>query len=634
MLVRTLQKPTIQNNQNNQTNQNDQNNQNSQNSQNHTFRINVEFAGSGIVVTNLLIDTTDKHGYQAVRRQIADCWSSKPGFETSLVAQNKMLVLVNHGGWHLHQRNFCNVKPGDTLVVTADLVAQLVDELHQQHSKTPIWVNEQMLQAMQAVASQTSQNVCGLKVFKQQSKLLACIGLKYHSANRIPEAASRVYGFARTALEWLYQQDLDVKQHLCSTCQEGIMHICYKIYVFDSRLMVELVKMAVQVENAAFAEKVCKFRPPVDEHAVNAAADYLVAHLVNQTDEKSPHLVSLLLSHMYARLTPSNQSYKQHIKPCLAALHSCNAGTAVLLWDAIYCLFKRMTIHRFDGIISQCAALLDACVASTRRWLIMDIDNLGHYTWNVVYVIMDCRLCSWRDLVASSFLDSNIMVLLYENLKRQPRTCGRHILFCNQLARMIDKCCDDWSFKLCDQLTKLIAVVAKACLLDQAMALLRIFCKFDRQIMLQHMDVLLGVLDQTLGFLVDNQRNNYSHLKVVQLCCETLHKLGVQHGEPGRQSLVANLAKFHQKCKALKHKKYCHIKIWAGKLAKQYTNQPDLPDLPDQPNQPGQPIQPNQPGQPGQPIQPGQPGQPGQPIQPIQPIQMIAAKRKIELVTA
>lgn len=97
-----------------------------------SFIINVEFAFSGIEVTHLLIDTSDKHGYQAVRRHIAACWSKKPGFESSLVAQNKMLAMVNHNGWFLHQRNFSNIKPGDTLVVTADLVDQMVDELYQQ----------------------------------------------------------------------------------------------------------------------------------------------------------------------------------------------------------------------------------------------------------------------------------------------------------------------------------------------------------------------------------------------------------------------------------------------------------------------------------------------------------------------
>jgi hypothetical protein len=292
MLVRALQKPTNQNNQHNQ------NNQNIQNNQNHAFRINVEFAFSGIVVTNLLIDTTDKHGYQAVRRQIADCWSSTPGFETSLVAQNKMLVFVNHNGWQLHQRNFSNIKPGDTLVVTADLVDDMVDKLHQQYSKQPIRLNEQLLQAMQAVTSQNRHNM-GLKVFKQQSKLLSCVA-KLVTVAAIPQ-------------------------------------------------------------------------------------DYLLN-------------------------------------------------------------------------------------------------------------------------------------------------------------------------------------------------LLGVFCKFDRQIMLQHTGVLTNILDCEL--LNDHQKQNDPLLQVIYLCCKTLHKLNVQDGEPGWQSIVDEVAKFHQKCKALTHKRYCHTKIWAGKLAKQYTNQPILPNGP------------------------------------------------------
>jgi hypothetical protein len=163
------------------------------------------------------------------------------------------------------------------------------------------------------------------------------------------------------------------------------------------------------------------------------------------------------------------------------------------------------------------------------------------------------------------------LVVLYTNIKVNCRTN-----YCYDLVRMINDYCDDWSSTLCDQIATLVTVAAIP--QDYLLNLLGVFCKFDRQIMLQHTGVLTNILDCEL--LNDHQKQNDPLLQVIYLCCKTLHKLNVQDGEPGWQSIVDEVAKFHQKCKALTHKRYCHTKIWAGKLAKQYTNQPILPNGP------------------------------------------------------
>jgi hypothetical protein len=336
--------------------------------------------------------------------------------------------------------------------------------------------------------------------------------------------------------------------------------------------------MAVQVGDAAFARHIYKLdklelpiiRPP---EAVNAAANYLITILTSQHDKT--HVAALLLSKMYEILKFSaNQSYDTNIKPCLAALHSCEAGTARFLWDAIYKAFAKLcNLHRTNNTTvfctEDCLALLEASATSIRRWLLVKeyLGQLGFCIWRVVHLIVINRLCTWRQL-ASSFLDSNNLVVLHTSSR-----CVFCEEYCCQLAYMINNHCDNWSSTLCDQIAQMLSD-AKTPRSVRLLDLLCVYCKFDRQIMLQHTSVLTDVLDREL---LSDQRICDKRMEEIYLCCKTLHKLDVQDGEPGWQNILDQVAKIHQKCKALRHKGYCHAKIWVGKLAKQYsTNSANL----------------------------------------------------------
>ena len=561
---------------------------------NKPFYVMVEHACSSKAVTTLLIDTTDEHGDRTVRNQIAQAAARTPGLETSLVAQNKMTLFVNHNGMTLGQHNFYMIKPGDTLVVTGNPMYDIVDQMCYQLN----YDNASIMQAMSRL------NELGAHVFDLRCKLLACRPIYAHDDADYSSKRAQINDFACATLAWLFQQQLYIKKQLCQSAY--ITHMIKSIYQWDVQHFVGLVNLALDVANASFSTFLATFlggSVNAGQNASEKALDVALANLehgghgdhgdhgdhgghgdhgasiaqieVGDYNHKvwcntREHIAAMLVSRLGRRV---QHNFAQHTRLCLACLRRCSAYTAK-------CLFRALKVGVCGLQNVDCNDLLHACVAHASRWP-SGAPRMYRDIGMIVARAVEYRRCSWSQLVASGFLEKNTLPIVARKGQRECHQVG-------ELVFMVTKCCDDWSADVCNQLIKVLDIIAPWKDWEPMSRILTVLGKYDRHVLLEHHSVLAGAFEIAAKRLVKAYCKQYANM--LYQFCKLINKLDIKVGEPGRQAMCQACGAFQQACKGLKSKKHAHARIWAGRLAKQYSEHPTTPTIPTIPAKPAKPV--------------------------------------------
>ena len=534
---------------------------------NKPFYVTVEYACSSKAVTTLLIDTTDEHGDQTVRHQIAQAVAHTPGFETSLVAQNKMTLFINHNGMTLGQHNFYMIKPGDTLVVTGNSVCDIVDQMYQ-HSTNKYFYTSQtdFEQAMSSLGE------LGAQVFDMRCKLLACVQ-KLSYVTCVPTQV-KIGDFACATLAWLCNQQLYLKKQACHSVY--IKHIIKATRNWDALHLVGLVNLALDVVDPGFSKCLATDLSCWNHDAAEAALDVALANVQHDASHAScaygavyrddddevwcttrKHVAAMLVSRLGYDYWYNYWPFPlKHAQMCLACLRQCSSYTAKCLFSV---LDQGTGVLRLSDV--DCNDVLNVCVAHASGWpggAPRMYVNIG----TIVKRIMTHQRCSWAQLVASGFLEKNTL----PNVAHADR--GRTCVV-EKLIRMISKCCDNWSTELCSQLVNVLGIVVHWKHMSMPMSeLLGLFENYDKDMLVEHHSAIagaFGVASQTLVVKLHFR----AYVNMTFQFCKLIHKLDIKDGEPGRQGMCRVCGAFQQACKQLKSK-HAFAKIWAGKLAKQY----------------------------------------------------------------
>ena len=541
---------------------------------NKPFYINVEYACSSKAVTTLLIDTTDERGDETVRNQIAQAVARTPGFETSLVAQNKMTLCVNHNGKLLGQHNFYMIKPSDTLVVTGNPLYDIVDQMYQLSTNDNYYPTGDtsdtcFVQAMSKLGELAPH------VFDLRCKLLACSKTLSYAQYRPIQA--KIGSFARATLAWLCNQQLYLKKQACHSVY--IKHMIKAIRWWNALHLVGVVHLALDVVDPGFSKCLATDLSwnCCDHDAIEAALDVALANVqhdascahgaVYRDDDEvwcttRGHVAAMLVKWLGYEYWPISV---EHVQMCLACLRQCSSYTAKFLFSV---LAHGPGVSRVSDVDRN--DVLNVCVAHASGWpggappMYVDIGTIVEH-------IMIYKKCSWAQLVAAGFLEKNTLPNVAH--ADEGRSC-----VVEKLIHMISKCCDNWSTELCSQLVNVLGVVAHWTKISMPISgLLGLFEKYDRDMLLEHRSVIAGafaVASQTLVVQLRDcvgttQLHYKACVKMGFQFCKLIHKLDIQVGEPGRQEMSQACDAFQQACKQLKSK-HAFVKIWAGKLAKQY----------------------------------------------------------------